>query len=47
MKAEDRVRALARMERALARTVVLGVATNVPIVRTILEHPTFRAGAWT
>ncbi len=42
--AEDRAAAIARMDRALARTAVLGVATNVPYLRAVLAHPLFRAG---
>jgi 3-methylcrotonyl-CoA carboxylase alpha subunit len=40
----DRGEAVARMEDALARTVVLGVVTNLARLRAIVEHPAFRAG---
>jgi acetyl/propionyl-CoA carboxylase alpha subunit len=42
--AEDRPAAIRRMERALARTAVLGVATGIPLLRDILAHPAFRRG---
>jgi acetyl-CoA carboxylase biotin carboxylase subunit len=45
--AEDRASAIRRMELALGRTALLGVATNLPYLRAILAHPTFRAGAAT
>jgi acetyl-CoA carboxylase biotin carboxylase subunit len=45
--AEDRPAAIRRMELALAGTAVLGVATNLPYLRAVLAHPTFRAGAAT
>jgi 3-methylcrotonyl-CoA carboxylase alpha subunit len=40
----DREEAVARMAEALARTVVLGVVTNLARLRAIVEHPAFRAG---
>ncbi len=40
----DREEAVARMTEALARTVVLGVVTNLARLRAIVEHPAFRAG---
>jgi 3-methylcrotonyl-CoA carboxylase alpha subunit len=40
----DRGEAVERMREALARTVVLGVATNLPRLRAIVEHPAFEAG---
>jgi 3-methylcrotonyl-CoA carboxylase alpha subunit len=39
----DRGEAVARMAEALARTVVLGVVTNLSRLRAIVEHPAFRA----
>ncbi len=42
--AETRAAALARMERALKRSVVLGIATNVPFLEAVLAHSTFQAG---
>jgi len=41
----DRAEAVARMDDALARTVVLGVVTNLARLRAIVAHPAFRAGA--
>jgi 3-methylcrotonyl-CoA carboxylase alpha subunit len=40
----DRAEAVDRAAEALARTVVLGVTTNVARLRAILAHPAFRAG---
>ncbi|CAJ61803.1 Acetyl-/propionyl-coenzyme A carboxylase alpha chain [Includes: Biotin carboxylase and Biotin carboxyl carrier protein (BCCP)] [Frankia alni ACN14a] len=40
----DRDTALDRLDRALARTCVLGVTTNVGFLRALLEHPDTRAG---
>jgi acetyl-CoA carboxylase biotin carboxylase subunit len=45
--AEDRAAAVARMERALSRTAILGVPTLLPYLRAVLAHPVFRAGAAT
>jgi 3-methylcrotonyl-CoA carboxylase alpha subunit len=42
--ADDRATAVRRMERALARTAVLGVATGLPFLRAVLAHPVFRRG---
>jgi acetyl/propionyl-CoA carboxylase alpha subunit len=42
--AEDRARALDRMDRALSEFVVLGVRTNIPFLRRLLRHPAFVAG---
>ncbi|MCA9529846.1 MAG: acetyl-CoA carboxylase biotin carboxylase subunit [Myxococcales bacterium] len=39
-----RDQAIARMERALAETVVGGIPTNLPLHRRILADPDFRAG---
>jgi acetyl-CoA/propionyl-CoA carboxylase biotin carboxyl carrier protein len=41
---EDRSRALHRLDRALAATTVLGVATNIGLLRALLVHPDVLAG---
>ena len=40
----DRATALARLDRALAEHVVLGVGTNTAFLRALLAHPDVRAG---
>ena len=40
----DRAAALARLDRALAATVVLGVGTNLGFLRALLAHPDVQAG---
>jgi acetyl-CoA/propionyl-CoA carboxylase biotin carboxyl carrier protein len=40
----DRDTALAKLDRALAANVVLGVGTNTAFLRTLLQHPEVRAG---
>jgi 3-methylcrotonyl-CoA carboxylase alpha subunit len=40
----DRAEAVERMRDALRRTVVLGVVTNLPRLRAVVEHPAFAAG---
>ncbi|MEX2288921.1 MAG: acetyl/propionyl/methylcrotonyl-CoA carboxylase subunit alpha [Mycobacteriales bacterium] len=40
----DRATALARLDRALAANVVLGVGTNTDFLRALLGHPEVRAG---
>jgi len=40
----DRVTALARLDRALAAQVLLGVGTNTAFLRALLAHPDVRAG---
>ncbi len=40
----DRATALARLDRALAQTAVLGVGTNTAFLRTLLAHPDVVAG---
>ena len=40
----DRSTALAKLDRALASNVVLGVGTNTAFLRTLLRHPEVRAG---
>jgi acetyl-CoA/propionyl-CoA carboxylase, biotin carboxylase, biotin carboxyl carrier protein len=41
---DDRDQALARLDRALAGTAVLGVTTNVAFLRRLLGHPEVAAG---
>lgn len=43
----DRTEAIQRMERALAAYRVEGVRTNLPLLRALVSHPTFRTGAVT
>jgi acetyl/propionyl-CoA carboxylase alpha subunit len=45
VRAEDREAAIARMRRALAEFVVLGVKTPIAYLRDVLDHEAFRAGA--
>jgi 3-methylcrotonyl-CoA carboxylase alpha subunit len=45
--APTRPEAIERMNRALGRTRVEGVKTNIDFLRTIITHPTFRAGEMT
>ena len=40
----DRRTALAKLDRALATNVVLGVGTNTAFLRALLQHPDVRAG---
>ncbi len=40
----DRATALARLDRALAGTVLLGVGTNTGFLRALIAHPEVRAG---
>ncbi len=40
----DRTTALARLDRALAETVVLGFQTNINFLRALLGHPDVRSG---
>ena len=42
--APTRAQAIARMQRALAETVILGITTNIPFLRALLAHPAFGAG---
>ncbi len=41
---EDRDTAVRRMRRCLDELIVEGIATNVPFLRRIVEHPDFVAG---
>ena len=43
----NRDEALARMQRALAETVVEGVKTTIPFLLKVLADPGFRAGGFT
>jgi 3-methylcrotonyl-CoA carboxylase alpha subunit len=43
--APDRAAAIARLRRALGDYAVLGVTTNLPLLRAIAAHPAFAAGA--
>ncbi|MFG2073205.1 acetyl/propionyl/methylcrotonyl-CoA carboxylase subunit alpha [Nonomuraea maritima] len=40
----DRAAALRALDRALARTAVLGVVTNIPFLRALVTHPAVAAG---
>jgi acetyl/propionyl-CoA carboxylase alpha subunit len=40
----SRERAVSRMRRALAETVLLGLTTNLPFLRAVVRHPEFAAG---
>jgi len=42
--AADRPKAVARLRRALAETVVLGVRTNLPLLQHIADSPAYLAG---
>jgi acetyl/propionyl-CoA carboxylase alpha subunit len=42
--AETRTAALARADRALAEFVILGIVTNVPVLRALVRHPDVQAG---
>jgi 3-methylcrotonyl-CoA carboxylase alpha subunit len=41
----DRLTAIARLQRALADTIVLGLTTNLPLLQAIAAHPAYAAGA--
>ncbi len=45
--APTRAEAMAKMDAALARYVVLGLTTNIPFLRAILAHPEFQNGTAT
>jgi 3-methylcrotonyl-CoA carboxylase alpha subunit len=45
VSAPDRPAAIDRLGRALDEYAVLGVTTNLPLLRAIAEHPVFAAGA--
>ncbi|MDE2780567.1 MAG: ATP-grasp domain-containing protein [Chloroflexota bacterium] len=42
----DRATALGRMDEALSRFQVLGVVTNIPLLRRVVTHPQFRTGEY-
>jgi acetyl/propionyl-CoA carboxylase alpha subunit len=44
---ETRRHAIARMRRALDETAILGVHTNLPLLRAVLAHPAFLRGETT
>ncbi len=44
--AEDRPRAIERLQRALGEYVVRGITTNVRYLRRILAHPEFQSGQY-
>jgi 3-methylcrotonyl-CoA carboxylase alpha subunit len=41
----DRAESIQRMAEALTRTAILGVTTNLPLLRAIVAHPAFAEGA--
>jgi acetyl-CoA carboxylase biotin carboxylase subunit len=41
----DREEALARMSQALDSFIVEGVETTIPFLKTVIDHPEFKAGA--
>jgi acetyl-CoA carboxylase biotin carboxylase subunit len=43
---EDRATAVARLQRALSEVVMLGVATNLPVLHEIISRPGFREGIY-
>jgi acetyl-CoA carboxylase biotin carboxylase subunit len=45
--APTRADALRRMDAALARCILLGLATNIPFLRALLAHPEFQNGTAT
>ena len=47
VSAPDREKAILRLRRALGAYTVLGVPTNLPLLRRIAEHPSFEAGETT
>ena len=44
--APERDLCLSRMEVALSQFLVLGVVTNVPLLRTVVKHPQFQKGEY-
>lgn len=44
---ETRIRAIQKMKRVLAETVVFGVQTNIPLLQQILSHEEFLTGKMT
>ena len=47
VSAPDREKAILRLRRALGDYTVLGVPTNLPLLRRIVDHPSFEAGETT
>ena len=45
--ASDREKSLLRLRRALGDYTVLGVPTNLPLLRRVADHPSFKAGETT
>ena len=45
--AEDRASAIRRMQKALGDYVILGVTTNLPFLRDVLDHEVFQRGGAT
>ena len=45
--APTRAEAIAKMDAALSRYILLGVTTNLPFLRAVLAHPEFQNGAAT
>jgi acetyl/propionyl-CoA carboxylase alpha subunit len=44
---ETRLRAIAKMKKVLADTIIFGVHTNIPFLQEILSHPEFISGTMT
>ena len=44
VSAETRAAALARADRALGEFAILGIVTNIPLLRALVRHPEVRAG---
>ena len=44
VSAETRAAALARADRALGEFAILGIVTNIPVLRQLVRHPEVRAG---
>ncbi len=44
VSAETRAAALARADRALGEFAILGIVTNIPLLRALVRHPDVRAG---
>ncbi len=40
----DRDEAIARMRRALYEYVIIGIKTNIPFHKAVMENPTFKKG---
>ena len=44
---ESRIRAIQKMRRVLEDTIIFGVQTNIPLLKSILQHPDFVEGTMT